>query len=321
MENLADKQSSKKKLDQGSTQAMYAGEITFMDCPRVNFKSHIPAHSIVTIGVPFDTTTSNRPGTRFGPRGVRVASKLISWQPVYGWDNDLYGKENHQNQVFDFGDIDFDYGRQKSIFNAIDDTLKFVLNHQSKPLFLGGDHFISYPILKSFFKHSPSSQKIALVHFDAHSDTWEDEEGRMDHGTGFFHAIKEGIIDTAHSIQIGIRSSNELSHGIEVIDAFAAMQQSPKIIAKKIKKQVGDIPTYLTIDIDVLDAAFAPGTGTPTVGGLSTLHLLSILKELQGINFIGADMVEVSPPFDHAEITSLAGATIAAYQGHLLSKF
>jgi agmatinase len=308
----------------GATESMFAGDITFMDCERFVDAKTIPQFSIVVLGIPFDGSTSNRPGTRFGPRAIRIASKMLSWQKVYDWDYELYGQnvKKQKIKVGDLGDLVFDYGKIGNLIFDIRSSISAILKKNSKPLIIGGDHSISYPILKTIFEKKCSlNNKIALIHFDAHSDTWEDEPGRIDHGTGFYHAIKEGIIDPKHSIQIGIRTSNEKNFGIKVISPAEVMKLSFDQIAKQIIKRVAKHPVYLTFDIDVLDPAYAPGTGTPVVGGLSTFQILSILKRLQPIKFLGADLVEVSPPFDHGEITALAGATIASYLGHLLAKF
>ncbi len=176
-------------------------------------------------------------------------------------------------------------------------------------LTLGGDHFITYPLLKAHAKvHGP----LSLVHFDAHTDTWPDHEAkRIEHGTMFYHAVREGLVAPERSTQVGIRTTNDDPMGFDIIDARRMHEASPAKIARQIRQRVGDHPVYLTFDIDCLDPAFAPGTGTPVVGGLSSYQALEILRELRGINIIGMDLVEVSPPYDHAEMTALAGATLA----------
>jgi agmatinase len=175
-------------------------------------------------------------------------------------------------------------------------------------LTLGGDHFISYPLLKA---HAKQHGALSLIHFDAHSDTWPDEEGaRIDHGTMFYHAAREGLVDPARSVQVGLRTSNDDVMGFQVLDAREVHRSSPEQIAERIRARVGDHPVYLTFDIDCLDPAFAPGTGTPVPGGLSSHQAMAIMRGLKEIDFTGMDLVEVSPPYDHAETTSLAATAM-----------
>ena len=175
-------------------------------------------------------------------------------------------------------------------------------------LALGGDHFVTYPLLKACAaKHG----SLSLIHFDAHSDTWEDEDGRIDHGTMFWHAARDGTVDPSRSIQLGMRTHNDSDHGFNVHDADWLHDHSAEEVAARIREVVGDNPCYLTFDIDALDPSYAPGTGTPVVGGLSTVQALRILRGLAGINLVAMDLVEVAPAYDVAEITALAGATLA----------
>ncbi len=323
---------NRKSEETGATTAMFSGMLTFMAAPMLNIQElaleerSVNKSSIVALGIPFDSATSNRPGTRFGPRAIRMASKMLSWQKVYPWEDDLYNSEgNLPTRVYDGGDVSFDYANTASLEPGIQAAIAPILENGCKPLSIGGDHSISYPIIKAIHAQQTNAakNKIALVQFDAHCDTWEDlplasGANRIDHGTGFFRAIKDGLIDPLHSIQIALRTSNPDNFGIEVIDSYEAMRLSALQIAKRIENRVAGMPAYLTFDIDALDPAFAPGTGTPVIAGLSTMHALAILQELKNISFVGADLVEVSPPYDVAEITALAGATILAFQGHLL---
>jgi agmatinase len=176
------------------------------------------------------------------------------------------------------------------------------------PLSLGGDHFISYPILQALHE---THDLLALIHFDAHSDTWSDSEGRIDHGTMFWHAANTGIVDVAHSIQIGMRTLNPETHGYRVLDARWLHANGLDACIAEIRERVGERKCYVSFDIDFLDPAFAPGTGTPVVGGFSTHDALRLIRGLAGLQIVGMDVVEVSPPFDHSEITALAGASIA----------
>ena len=166
----------------------------------------------------------------------------------------------------------------------------------------------TYPLLRA---HAAKYGPIALVHFDAHTDSWPDEDGRLDHGTMFSRAIKENLIDTEHSIQIGIRTHNSNTKGTTILDAPWVHENGVKKVIKKIIDVVKDRPAYLTFDIDGLDPAYAPGTGTPVAGGLTSAQALGIIRGLGDINFIGADVVEVAPAYDHAEITAILAATIA----------
>ncbi len=174
---------------------------------------------------------------------------------------------------------------------------------------LGGDHFISYPLLRA---HAAKYGPLSLLHFDAHRDVEPDEGGRIDHGTMFNYAIRERLIEPRRSIQLGIRTTyhGERTYGMNILYADRIHSMTAREAGAAIVEILGNHPVYLTFDIDCLDPAFAPGTGTPVPGGLSTHQALSILRELSSVNFIGMDLVEVSPPYDQSEITALAGATI-----------
>jgi len=174
---------------------------------------------------------------------------------------------------------------------------------------LGGDHYISFPILKAYAeKYGP----ISLLQFDAHSDTWVDDDmSRVDHGTMFYKAVKSGIVDPKRSVQVGIRTTNADTLGVTVIDAREVHERGPQAAVEKIKAVLGDHPTYLTFDIDALDPSYAPGTGTPVWGGLTSAQVAIMMRDLAGINIVGGDIVEVSPPFDTTGATAIAGAHVA----------
>jgi agmatinase len=174
---------------------------------------------------------------------------------------------------------------------------------------LGGDHFVSYPLLKA---HAVKYGPLALVHFDAHRDVEPDEGGRIDHGTMFNYSIRDRLIDPQSSVQIGIRTTyrGERTYGLKILYADRVHEMTAKDVAAEVMRIVASRPAYLTFDIDCLDPAFAPGTGTPVPGGLSSHQALSILRELRSVHFVGMDLVEVSPLYDQAEITALAGATL-----------
>ncbi|SEB96736.1 agmatinase [Pseudomonas saponiphila] len=285
-----------------AAEATYAGITSFM---RRRYSRDLQGVDLVVSGVPFDTATSNRPGARFGPRGIRAASTAIAWERHWPWTFDPF---DHLS-VIDYGDCAFDPGLPQSVPERIEAHARRILDAGCAMLTLGGDHFISYPLLKAHHRHHGP---LALIHFDAHSDTWPDEEGqRIDHGTMFWHAAREGLVDPTRSVQIGLRTTNDDHQGFKVLDARQVHQLGCEAIVAAIRQRVGDHPVYLTFDIDCLDPAFAPGTGTPVCGGLSSAQALEILGGLRGINLVGMDLVEVAPAYDHAEITSLAGATLA----------
>ncbi|MEY3373128.1 MAG: agmatinase, partial [Pseudomonadota bacterium] len=279
----------------------YAGATSFL---RRKYSKDLEDVDVAVIGVPFDVATTGRPGTRFGPRAIRAASTMLAWCPPYAWESDPLDTLH----VIDWGDVFFDSGHIAEAPAAIRNTYLQIAAAGVKPLTLGGDHFISYPILQALSRtHGP----ISLIHFDAHSDTWADDGVRIDHGTMFYQAAKTGIVDPSRSIQLGMRTFNEEKHGYEVLDARWLHRNGIDAALAAIKARVGDNPCYLSFDIDFLDPSYAPGTGTPVVGGFDTHTALEFIRGLKGVHLVGADVVEVSPPFDHAEITALAGASIA----------
>lgn len=279
----------------------YSGALSFL---RRKYTKELEGVDVAVIGVPFDLATTNRPGTRLGPRAIRAASASLAWCAPYAWDFDPCERLN----VIDWGDVHFDPGRPHEAPDAIRAAFRDIVGAGVVPLSLGGDHFISYPILQALHEiHDP----LALIHFDAHSDTWADSDGRIDHGTMFWHAAKQGLIDPAHSIQIGMRTLNPDTHGFRVLDARWLHAHGADACVAAIRERIGDRKCYVSFDIDFLDPAFAPGTGTPVVGGFATHDALRLIRGLAGLRIVGMDVVEVSPPFDHGEITALAGASIA----------
>ena len=260
---------------------------------------------IAVTGIPFDQAVTNRPGTRLGPRAIRDASSLQSPDPAYGWGFDVLS----EFAVADYGDLAFDYARIDQFPAVLEAHITSILDQDAACLTLGGDHYITFPILRAHVKkHGP----LSLLQFDAHTDTWADDDmNRVDHGTMFYKAVKEGLIDPSRSVQVGIRTTNEDTLGVNIIDACEVHETGPAAVVKKIKSILGDNKTYLTFDIDGLDPAFAPGTGTPVWGGLTSGQASIILRDLAGINVVGGDVVEVSPPFDTTGATAIAGAHIA----------
>ena len=284
-----------------ASEPTFAGALSFM---RRQYSRDLSKADVAVLGIPLDTATSNRPGTRFGPQGVRRASTILCEAPHYPFGFDIF----KDLAVIDYGDCLFDYGRGQEVPDTIYQTAKKVVDSNTFLYSIGGDHFVTYPLLKAHAeKHGP----VALVQFDAHQDTWDDEEDRIDHGTMITRAVKHGLIDVEHSIQIGIRTHASQTYGIEIIDAQEMHKLSDEEIAKRIQDRVAGKNAYLTFDIDCLDPAFAPGTGTPVCGGLTSAKAIDIMCRLKDIPFVGGDIVEVSPPYDHADVTSLAGATIA----------
>jgi agmatinase len=211
--------------------------------------------------------------------------------------------------VVDYGDCFFDFGRPETISDSIEAHATSIINRGPALLSLGGDHFVAWPLLKAHAKRH--GKPLSLLHFDAHSDTWEDEEGRNDHGTMFWHAVKEGLIDPASSVQIGLRTNNEDALGFNILDAPWVHENGIRAVIDKTLEILGDRPVYLSFDIDCLDPSYAPGTGTPVCGGLTSHQAIAILRGLIGINLIGMDLVEVAPAYDSGEITALAAATLA----------
>ncbi|MCL4119014.1 UNVERIFIED_CONTAM: hypothetical protein GTU68_015097, partial [Idotea baltica] len=255
--------------------------------------------------VPCDRLCTNRPGTRFGPRAIREASTLQPYDPPYGWGFDPLS----DFAIADYGDLAFDYANVAGTPAAIEAHIAGILAADVGTVTLGGDHFITLPILKAYAaKYGP----LGVIQFDAHSDLWADDDmDRVDHGTFMYKAVKLGLVDPARSVQIGIRTECDDYCGIEYIDARTVHEKGAAWAVARAKEIVGDGATYVTFDIDALDPAFAPGTGTPVWGGLASWQAAAMLRDLAGINMVGGDIVEVSPAYDSGGITAVAGAHVA----------
>lgn len=291
-----------KSLHGMGGEATYAGARSFM---RRRYTRDLAGVDVAVSGVPLDLATTNRPGARFGPAGVRAASANLAWRGGnWPWGFDPF----ETLAVIDYGDCVFDHGKPETITESIEAHARTLLDGGVSMLTLGGDHYITYPILRA---HHAVHGPLSLVHFDAHSDTWAEDEKRVDHGTMFYHAAKEGLVDPARSVQVGLRTHNDETHGFNILDAFWVHENGVAATVAEILRVVGDHKAYLTFDIDCLDPSFAPGTGTPVCGGLSTAQALGILRGLQAVNFVAMDVVEVAPVYDHSEITALAAATLA----------
>ncbi|PNH86867.1 agmatinase [Vibrio diazotrophicus] len=284
--------------------SLYSNAMTFLRQPYQRDPLESDA-DVVVLGVPLDMATSGRPGARMGPDAIRRASVNLAWEgKKFPWDFNLFKRI----KLVDAGDLVFDCGDAEDFTYRLEAATSEILKSGKTVLALGGDHFITLPILRAYAKHYG---EMALIHFDAHTDTYANGSA-YDHGTMFYHAPKEGLISPRHSVQVGIRTEyKQEGHGFNVINAMQANDMSADEIVEQIREIVGDKPVYLTFDIDCLDPAFAPGTGTPVCGGLSSDKILKIIRALKGINLIGMDVVEVSPPYDQSDLTSLAGATIA----------
>ncbi len=304
---MAEKQVNDNAFLRGSlygttAEPTYAGATSFM---RRKYSRDFEGVDVAVLGVPLDTATTNRPGARFGPRGIRAASTVMAWEKPYGMPFDPFDRL----AVVDSGDCLFDHGRPEGVPAEIEAWASDIIRQGPALLSLGGDHFVSYPLIRAHVEHHGGP--LSLLHFDAHSDTWDDNNDRIDHGTMFFWAAKHGLVDPATSVQIGLRTTNRDTLGFNVLDAGFVHGEGIAAVIDRALEIVADNPVYLTFDIDCLDPSFAPGTGTPVCGGLSTHQAMSILRGLAGINVIGMDVVEVAPAYDVGEITALAAAHLA----------
>ena len=275
----------------------------FMGCKPSRDLGSEDVHVVIS-GVPYDQSTTGRPGASYGPASIRSASANLAWElRRWPWDFSVFDVLG----VIDWGDLSLDSTEKNQMPSAVQQHASQILQADKTMLTFGGDHYISLPLLR---EHAKKFGPVALIHFDAHTDA-EREPDQHHHGTMFFHACNEGIIEPGRSVQIGIRTEYiQDDHPFTVLDADWVMDHKTGEILDTVKGVIGNHPVYVTFDIDCLDPSFAPGTGTPVVGGLSTALALKIIRGLTGCNLIGMDIVEVSPPYDHADITSLAAATL-----------
>ncbi|PIL12389.1 agmatinase [Puniceibacterium antarcticum] len=302
---------AKHQVDQAFTRDTSRGlsyENAFGGAPsflRRRYTKDLKGVDVAVTGIPFDQSVTNRPGCRFGPRAIREASTLQPYDPPYGWGFDPLV----DFIVVDYGDMAFDYAKISAFPATVTDHFRTILDAGAASITLGGDHFITLPILRAYAeKYGP----VALLQFDAHSDSWVDDDAeRIDHGTFVYKAVKEGLIIPEKSVAVGIRTENPDTMGVNIIDAPEVHRIGASAVAQKVRRIIGDTPCYLTFDIDGLDPAFAPGTGTPVWGGLSSAQAAVILREIAGLNILGGDVVEVSPPYDTTGATAVAGAHVA----------
>ena len=280
----------------------FGGATSFL---RRKYTKDLKGVDLAVTGIPFDQAVTHRPGTRFGPRAIREASTLQPYDPPYGWGFDPLS----DFAIADYGDLAFDYANVAATPAAIEAHIAGILAQGPSTVILGGDHFITLPILKAYVaKYGP----LGVIQFDAHSDLWADDDmERVDHGTFMYKAVKLGLVDPKRSVQIGIRTECDDYCGVEYIDARTVHEKGTDWVVARAKQIVGDGATYVTFDIDALDPAFAPGTGTPVWGGLASWQAAAMLRDLAGINMVGGDVVEVSPPYDGSGITAVAGAHVA----------
>lgn len=285
----------------------FSGIATFMRLPHVPRAEEL---DIALIGIPYDGGATYRSGPRFGPRHVRDQSAIIRpWNPVLNID------PFEKWRIGDFGDLSINPLSIEDTFQRITEQLNDVLKRGARTACVGGDHSILLPILRSIHKHFGP---VGLIQFDAHNDTWSGYFGSQhSHGTPVRRAVEEGLLVTKDVVQIGLRgqvySRDDFDfgrkHGFTVVTSEEFHRSGVALVRRHLKK-LARRPVYITLDIDVVDPAFAPGTGTPQVGGLSSAQIIELVRCLRGLNIVGCDLVEVSPPYDTGEITSLLAANL-----------
>ena len=293
----------------GQAVPRYAGLTTFARLPR---REDVTRCDVAVVGVPFDTGVTYRPGARFGPSHIRQASRLLRpYNPA------LKVSPFADQQVVDAGDMTANPFDITTAVREIEEQATELIGAGARLVTLGGDHTIAYPLLRA---HHRRYGPVALVHFDAHLDTWDtyfDEP--VTHGTPFRRAAEEGLFEPGHSAHVGIRGSlyapgdlvDDAEFGFTVVHGTEFETRGVADVVGQLRAAIGDRPLYVSIDIDVLDPAHAPATGTPEAGGLTSRELLGILRGFDGLDLVGADIVEVAPAYDHAEITGVAAANLA----------
>jgi agmatinase len=279
----------------------YGGALSFL---RRRYSRDLDGVDLAVMGVPYDSAVTFRSGCRLGPQAVRAASVQLAELLAFPWGFDPFETLG----VVDYGDVFLDPHHPDTIAPAIYTAARDIIAGGTKLLSIGGDHSIAYPLIKA---HAEKYGSVALVQFDAHCDTWPDDGTRMDHGTMFARAARDGIIDVSRSTQVGLRTYNDSDHGFEILTSPWIHRNGIDAVLDVVRTRAGDAPVYISFDIDGLDPAYAPGTGTPVPGGLASWQALEFIRGLAGLNLIGMDLVEVSPPFDTSEITALAAAHVA----------
>ncbi|AUC51908.1 MAG: agmatinase [Sagittula sp.] len=293
---------TREDLKGPSFENVFAGAPSFL---RRKYTKDLTGVDVAVTGLPFDQAVTNRPGARLGPRAIREASLLQTMDKPYGWDFDVLS----ECAIADYGDMALDYAMPSEVPARVEAHVSGILDAGAACVALGGDHSVTWGCLRAHAKkHGP----LSVIQFDAHTDTWADDDfNRVDHGTFMYKAAKEGIVVPERSVQIGIRTDNPDTLGFNIIDAREVHEIGAEQVAQRVHEIVGQAPCYLTFDIDALDPAFAPGTGTPVWGGLSSHQAAVILRRLAGLDLKGGDVVEVSPPFDTTGATAVAAAHVA----------
>jgi agmatinase len=296
----------------------YAGLTTFARLPR---REDVDRCDVAVVGIPFDTGVTYRPGARFGPSHIRQASRLLRpYNPA------LKVAPFARQQVVDAGDMVVNPFDIAAAVEQIDTQATELIEAGARLVSLGGDHTIAYPLLRA---HHRRYGPVALLHFDAHLDTWDTYfDAPITHGTPFRRAAEEGLFVPGHSGHVGIRGTlysaddlvDDAGMGLSIVHCTEFERRTTDDVVAQLRDQVGDRPLYVSIDVDVLDPAHAPATGTPEAGGLTSRELLAIVRGLDGLDLVGADIVEVAPAYDHAEITGVAAANLAYEFVSLLAK-
>ena len=290
-----------KQNDETLREMTYGGALSFA---RRRYSRDFDVVDVVVSGIPYDSAVTYRSGCRLGPRAIRAGSVQLAELSHFPFG---FNPFDHLS-VIDFGDCFLDPHHPDTVFDSITDHADAIIATGAKMLSLGGDHAIAYPLLKA---HAKAYGPIALVQFDAHCDTWPDDGVGFDHGTMFARAVAEGIIDVGKSTQVGLRTYNDSDHGFEILTSPWVHRNGIDAAVEIVRARAGDAPVYLSFDIDGLDPAFAPGTGTPVAGGLASWQGLEFVRGLEPLHLIGMDIVEVAPAYDHAEITAIAAANMA----------
>lgn len=301
-QNLGDQAFRRTGTTKGRWHEMtYGGALSFL---RRNYSRDLEGVDVAVTGVPFDTAVTFRPGCRLGPQAIRAGSVQLAELKAFPWGIDPFDTLS----VVDYGDVHLDPHRPETICPAIEAHADEIIASGAKLLTLGGDHSIAYPLLKA---HAKKYGPVALVQFDAHCDTWPDDGIAMDHGTMFARAAAEGVVDVSKSTQVGLRTYNDRDYGFEILTSPWIHRNGIQAAIDIVRERAGDTPVYISFDVDGMDPAYAPGTGTPVPGGLASWQALEFIRGLEGMNLVGMDVVEVSPPYDTSEITAIAAATVA----------
>ncbi len=293
----------------GEDRQPFSGIPSFMRLP---VSRELEGVDAAIVGIPYDSGTSFRGGARFGPRKIREASLLL-----WGYNPVLEVKPTDELKLVDYGDVNVIPVDIEATMQAITGEVKAILENDLTVISLGGDHSITLPLLRA---HAEKFGSLAVVHFDSHHDTCvtEYDDQQYSHGTPFRRAIEEKLIDTDAYIQVGIRGPTSFPNDVErvrelgakVVTINQAFEMGIPAVVKEIRQHIGDRLVYVSLDIDALDPAYAPGTGTPEVGGFTSFQMLQLVRGLGGLNLVGFDLVEVSPPYDHADITAIAASNL-----------